>query len=274
MNGTEQEAASAVVLEHVEIRLGGTRILDDVCAHIPAGSFTALVGPNGAGKTTLTLAILGQISCEGAIRFPDHPGRRPRFGFVPQKLQFDRDMPLTVCDYLLAGIQRRPLFFGSSKKLRARIGSILEELECGTLADRRFGALSGGELQRVLMAQALLTDPEILVLDEPTSGIDFKGGQLCCELLNRLRATHGFTQLMISHDLATVAAHATHVICLNHRVCAEGAPRKVLTHEVLTETFGPHLGVVDLHKLPEGAEECGPACSCHHHAEQEKELCG
>ena len=268
MSGMKQDSASAVVMEHVEIRLGGTLILDDVCAHIPAGSFTALVGPNGAGKTSLTLAILGQITCGGTIRFPNHPERRPRFGFVPQKLQFDRDMPLTVCDYLLAGIQRRPLFFGTSKKLRRRIGEILEELECKALLDRRFGALSGGELQRVLMAQALLTDPEILVLDEPTSGIDFKGGRICCELLNRLRATHGFTQLMISHDLATVAAHATHVICLNRHVCAEGAPREVLTHEVLTETFGPHLGIVDLHKLPAGAEVCGPACHCHHGGEE------
>ena len=269
MNEADKASAPAVVLEHVEISLGGIRILDDVCAHIPAGSFTALVGPNGAGKTSLTLAILGQISCKGKISFPNHPDRRPRFGFVPQKLQFDRDMPITVRDYLLAGIQRMPLFFGASKKHCERIGKLLCELECENLVDRRFGALSGGELQRVLMAQALLTDPEILMLDEPTSGIDFKGGQLCCELLNRLRVTRKFTQLMISHDLATVAAHATHVICLNHGVLAEGEPRKVLTHEVLTETFGPHLGIVDLHKLPDGAGECTAACHHHHHHGEE-----
>ncbi len=264
-------AKTAILLEHVGIRIGGNVILDDVCAHVPAGSSTALVGPNGAGKTSLTLAVLGQFPHKGTITFPATEHRIPRFGFVPQKLQFDRDMPITVLDYLAAGIQKLPLFFGTKRSVKMQIEAILDELECRNLTDRRFGALSGGEMQRVLLAQALLQNPEILVLDEPTSGIDFKGGQICCELLNRVRQDRGFTQLMISHDLATVAAHATHVICLNHSVRAEGAPRKVLTHEVLTETFGLHLGIPDLHDLAENAETCSPACPYHHHHEHHHE---
>ena len=257
-------ADNAIELDHVGIRLGEIDILKDVSAHVPAGSSTALVGPNGAGKTSFALAVLGQIPYSGRIMFP-HSNGNPRFGFVPQKLQFDRDMPMTVTDYLLAGLQRRPLFFGRVRSLLEKIRAILAELECEKLSERRFGALSGGEIQRVLMAQALLRNPDILVLDEPTSGVDIKGGQICCELLNKIRAVRGFTQLMISHDLATVAAHATHVICLNGSVRAEGEPKKVLTHRVLTETFGIHLGIPDLHNLPANVQDCGESCPYHHH---------
>ncbi len=247
----------AVILSDVKIRLGDNLILDNVNARVPLGESTAIVGPNGAGKTSLTLAILGQVPYKGTISFPHcaKPGK-PRFGFVPQKLQFDRDMPMTVMDYLLSGIQIMPIFFGYSGKHRERILKMLDEVECRQLANRSFGALSGGEIQRVLLAQALLQDPEILILDEPTAGVDFKGGQVCCELLNRIRKTRRFTQLMISHDLATVAAHANHVICLNHRVVAQGAPHEVLTHEVLSATFGLHLGIPDLHNLAKDVSKC------------------
>lgn len=259
--------STAILLERVSIRFGETRVLEDVTAHVPSGESTAVVGPNGAGKTSLTLAILGQAQFSGSIRFPNAAGGRPRFGFVPQKLQFDREMPMTVLEYLLAGIQRRPLFLGRNRLLESRIRELLEELECSGLHNRMFGALSGGEIQRVLLAQALLQNPEILILDEPTAGVDFKGGQICCELLRRVREKYGFTQLMISHDLATVAAHATHVICINRRVIAEGAPRQVLTHEVLTETFGLHLGIADLNNLAAHASECGEHCPHFHRHE-------
>ncbi|MBR3506112.1 MAG: ATP-binding cassette domain-containing protein, partial [Lentisphaeria bacterium] len=187
-------------------------------------------------------------------------GRKPRFGFVPQRLVFDRDIPMTVMDYLLSGLQRMPLFLGHSKRHVERIMRYLDEVECTRLADHAFGALSGGEIQRVLLAQALLQEPDILILDEPTSGVDFKGGQICCELLRRVREKRGFTQIMISHDLATVTAHADHVICLNHKVFGEGEPRVALTHQVLSETFGLHLGLPDLHGIPQDVRECPEDC--------------
>lgn len=249
--------SDAIVFEHVNLRLGENHILQDVCAHVPMGLSTAIVGPNGAGKTTLILSVLGQVHCDGTIHFASS---RPRFGFVPQRLVFDRDIPMTVMDYLLSGLQRRPLFFGRSPKQAARVMAYLEEVECPHLAEHAFGALSGGEIQRVLLAQALLQEPEILILDEPTSGVDFKGGQVCCELLRKVRAKRGFTQIMISHDLATVTAHADHVICLNHTVCGEGEPYLTLTHEVLAKTFGLHLGLPDIHGIPANVRECSGDC--------------
>ena len=271
--------ADAIRFEHVGLTLGENRILDDVCAHVPRGQFTAIVGPNGAGKTTLTLVILGQIRHTGKVLFPglDEAGQRPRFGFVPQRLVFDRDIPMTVMDYLLSGLQRMPLFLGHSKRLVKRVMKYLEEVECTHLADHAFGALSGGEIQRVLLAQALLQEPDILILDEPTSGVDIKGGQICCELLRRVREKRGFTQIMISHDLATVTAHADHVICLNHKVFGEGEPHVALTHQALSETFGLHLGLPDIHGIPQDVRECPEDCPLraeHLHLHDHCRACG
>lgn len=258
---------NAVLFRDVNVSMGDVRILENVSARIPLESSTAVVGPNGAGKTSLTLALLGQMPYRGRIEFPCLEGGRrlPRFGFVPQVLQFDRDMPMTVMDFLLSGMQRMPLFLGKSARLQRRAEAMLEEVECARLSGRLFGALSGGEIQRVLLAQALLQEPEILILDEPTAGVDFKGGQICCELLNKIRESRKFTQLMVSHDLATVAAHATHVICLNHRVYAEGRPRDVLTHKVLSETFGLHMGIPSVEDIAGDALVCGADCTHHHH---------
>ncbi len=264
---TEQKPEDfAVIIKDAGVKLGSVQVLQHVNAEIPCGASTAVIGPNGAGKTSLALALAGQEPYTGEILFPGHKSRKSvRFGFVPQKLQFDRDMPMTVQDFLIAGIQRRPLFFGSGKKARATVQNALDDVECGGLLHRTFGALSGGEIQRVLLAAALLREPEILILDEPTSGVDFKGGRLCCELLHRIRQKRHFTQIMISHDLATVAAHADHVICIRGTVIAQGAPKKILTHDVLSRTFGIHLGIPDPELLAKDVQLCD--ASCPHHSE-------
>jgi len=248
---------SAVVFENVSVRLDGVPILEGVTASVPRGGCTAVVGPNGAGKTTLLLALLRQTPFDGDIRIgATGTGGAPRIGYVPQRLQFDRGLPMTVRDFMVMGLQRQPLWLGTRRKPRERARELLTAVRSEALEGRLLGVLSGGELQRVLLALALAQDPNLLVLDEPASGVDVQGGQLFCELLERLRRERGFTQLMVSHDLATVTHHATHVILLNRRVIAEGPPREVLTPEHLAAVFGMHMGLADARALPEGKSAC------------------
>lgn len=234
---------AAVVFDHVSVRMDGIPILEEVTATVPRGGSTAVIGPNGAGKTTLLLALLGNVPYSGALRIaPPLPDRPARIGYVPQRLQFDRGMPMTAGDFLAMGLQRQPLWLGIRGGVRTRVRSLLRAVHAETLETRRLGVLSGGELQRVLLALALGQEPDLLILDEPASGVDLQGGQLFCELLERLRGQHGFTQLMVTHDLPTVTHHATHVVMLNRRVVAEGSPSEVLTSENLGAVFGIHVG--------------------------------
>ena len=250
---------SAVIFDNVSVCLDRVSILDGVTASVPRGGCTAVVGPNGAGKTTLLMALLRQAPFQGGIRIADGgPGKPPRIGYVPQRLQFDRGLPMTVRDFLIMGLQRRPLWLGTKRLHRERAQRLLVDVRGEALEGRMLGVLSGGELQRVLLALALAQNPDLLVLDEPASGVDILGGQLFCELLERLRRERGFTQLMVSHDLATVTHHATHVVMLNRRVVAEGPPRNVLTPENLGAVFGMHMGLADARALPDGKT----ACSC------------
>ncbi|WP_310599655.1 metal ABC transporter ATP-binding protein [Desulfobulbus sp.] len=250
---------SAVRFDEVTVERGGISILDRVSATAPKGSCTAIIGPNGAGKTTLLLALLGEIGYRGRIVFGSG-SPPPRIGYVPQRLAFDRGMPLTVSEFLVMGFQKKPLWFGLNAALRRQAGESLALVKADHLAGRAIGALSGGELQRVLLALALRQKPDLLVLDEPSAGVDFQGELIFCELLDELRRKRGFTQLMVSHDLATVTHHATHVICLNRKVAAEGPPRQTLTAENLTAIFGMHMGLVSSRSMPGDRAVCSAPC--------------
>ncbi|MBA3035592.1 MAG: metal ABC transporter ATP-binding protein [Desulfobacterium sp.] len=259
----DKYADTAVSFESVTVEREGILILDNVTAMVPRGGCTAIIGPNGAGKTTMLLALLGEIQYKGFIHATCNiNGRCSRIGYVPQRLTFDRGMPVTVTEFLAMGIQKKPLWFGVRNDMQKRSLAHLASVKSEHLAKRKLGALSGGEMQRVLLALALQQEPELLVLDEPASGVDFQGEYIFCELLDGLRKEKGFTQLMVSHDLATVTHHATHVICLNHKVAAQGPPRQALTNENLTAIFGMHMGMVDSRSMPDGSAICsGPCCS-------------
>jgi len=238
-----------VHFKNVTVKLSGVEILKQVSAFVPKQGSTAVVGPNGAGKTTLLLALLGQIPFDGSID-TNPESKSLKIGYVPQRLHFDRGLPMTVLEFLLMDFQRFPLWMGTRKIYKERAMASLESVHAENLYQRPIGVLSGGELQRVLLALALQQKPDLLVLDEPAAGVDIHGEHIFCELLEKLRAKHCFTQLMVSHDLATVTHHATHVICLNRTVIAQGPPQEVLTNDNLSALFGLHRGLINIEAMP------------------------
>ncbi|TKJ40318.1 ABC transporter [candidate division LCP-89 bacterium B3_LCP] len=232
---------AAITLEHVSVELGGHKIIDDVSCQIDSGYLTAIMGPNGTGKTTLLHAILGLLPFTGNIRFNRQlSSRRPRIGYVPQNVDLDRGSPVTVGDFLAVGFAKRPLWMGIHRQIEAEIKKVLERVGVLVVYNLPLGKISGGELQRVLLAQALLGKPEILLLDEPTAAVDISGEALFCELLEEVHNDLKLTTILVTHDLSVVAAHAHNVLCLNHSLICAGPTKDMLTKENLMRVFSPH----------------------------------
>lgn len=240
------KTTAAISLCDLSVTLRGNLILERINLTIPRGEVTALIGPNGAGKTTLLLALMGLVPYRGQVCYLDETGRpqaKPRLGYIPQSLPLDPDTPLTVGDFLSLGMQRRPLWFGRSPNAE-RAGQIqLEMVKASRLADKPLGKLSGGELQRVLLASVLQQQPEILLFDEPMSGIDLAGEQLFCDILEEIQRQGRMTLLLVSHDLSIVTRHAQHVLCLNRTLECSGPVTEVLTQENLEKIYGSHSGL-------------------------------
>jgi len=228
-------------IRNLSARAGGTEILSGIDADIRCGEVTALVGPNGAGKTTLLLAILGLVPCTGEIRFcraAEHGEGVPRIGYVPQRLDFDRNAPMTVQDFFALSSQRYPVVFGHSARSRRSARESMARVGAGHLISRPLGKLSGGELQRVLLALALRDNPDILLLDEPVSGVDLSGEELFGDFLGQIHSESRFSLLLVSHDLSVVSRHADRVICLNRRIVCQGATTETLTPENIAAMYG------------------------------------
>ena len=222
----------------VSLTLGRTVILDGVSFQVQPGSIHALVGPNGGGKSSLIKTLLGQTPHQGrlSLQWPTTPGT---IGYVPQALEFDRGLPMTVDDFMAAMCQRRPAFLGLSKHYAAAIGEALERVGMQDKRKRRMGALSGGERQRVLLAQGLIPAPQLLVLDEPMSALDEAGIQVFERLLSDWRLA-GMTVLWIEHDLEAVGRLADRVTGLNRRVLFDARPQEALTPDRLLTLFSTH----------------------------------
>ena len=232
-------------IENFGVHVGKLTIFDGVNLHIHCGQLTALIGPNGAGKSTLLKAILGEIPHTGNLHYVDAKGvhtGHPVIGYVPQYLRFDLSSPTSVMDIFMACLSRRPVWFCSSKKIRPRVLESLSRVKAEHLIDRRLGALSGGELQRILLALALDPIPDLLLLDEPVSGVDQNGLELFYEIVAELREKEDIAIILISHDLNLVARHADQVVLLDKKVISSGTPEEVFADEKTKKIFGMHAG--------------------------------
>jgi zinc transport system ATP-binding protein len=216
---------SLIAAQGVHVAYGGTMVLDGVDVAVDAGEIVTLVGPNGSGKSTLVKVLLGVIRPDrGAVQRA--PGLR--IGYVPQKLHIDASLPMTVARFLSLPARHKP-----AKVAAAAMRSGIDGLE-----QRQMTALSGGQFQRVLLARALLTDPQLLVLDEPTQGLDQPGEASFYELLEQVRRETGVGVFMVSHDLHVVMSASDRVICLNHHVCCSGTPMVVQSAPEYRALFG------------------------------------
>ncbi|MCQ4348862.1 zinc ABC transporter ATP-binding protein ZnuC [Pseudomonas stutzeri] len=212
-------------LDGVGVEFAGNAVLQDVQLELAPGEIVTLIGPNGAGKTTLVRVVLGLLV--------PHSGRvwrreRLRIGYMPQKLHVEPTLPLSVLRFLrlVPGVDR------------ARAEAALDEVGAAHIVDSPLQQISGGELQRVLLARALLRQPELLVLDEPVQGVDVAGQSELYRLIGRLRQRYGCAVLMVSHDLHLVMSATDRVVCLNHHVCCSGLPEQVSSDPVFRELFG------------------------------------
>lgn len=212
-------------VENLSVALHGNPILHRVSLEVKAGEIVALIGPNGAGKSTLVRAVLGLLRPDSGQVW-----RKPglRIGYVPQRLAIDATLPLTVRRFLTL----------STPASRAQVLAALNEVGAGAVLDSPVRSISGGEMQRVLLARALLRQPDLLVLDEPVQGVDLGGQYELYELIGALRQSHGCGILMVSHELHLVMAATDHVICLNRHVCCSGHPDHVARDPGFLTLFG------------------------------------
>ena len=226
------------------VNFGSEEVLHDVSFHLHCGEIVALIGPNGAGKSSLFRTILGQIPHTGTIEFQRAGGdkTRPLIGYVPQSPSFDRGDPVSVFDFFSAAISKWPVFLPSPKKLRERVAGCLARVHGDSLINKRMGALSGGELQRVLLALALEPLPHILVLDEPLSGVDIDGEKQLLDMLDEIRTSYDLSILLSTHDFATLDQYADKVLLLKHQILRVGPPAEVLASPEFQEVFHLDLG--------------------------------
>ena len=233
-------------IQDLQVKIDGDTILSDVSLHVHCGEMVALIGPNGAGKSTLLKAILGQRDHEGVISFsvPGQRARKAKIGYVPQSPSFDPGDPVTVADLFACCMSKRPVFLGLSRNMRQKVLTCLERVHGEDLIDKRVGTLSGGELQRVLLALALEPIPNILLLDEPLSGVDVEGMETLMEMLDEIRQNYDLSILMTTHDFAMLPRYADQVVLINHTVASQGTPMEVLGSEAFRNVFHRKGGIL------------------------------
>ncbi|MCI6538342.1 MAG: metal ABC transporter ATP-binding protein [Lachnospiraceae bacterium] len=230
-----------IKMQDIGVTIGEQTILQHVNLHIHCGTLAAVIGKNGAGKSTLIRAILGDIPHTGTIEFKDRENghmQKMRIGYVPQSLNIEKKTPISVYDMIASYQSRYPVFWKKSKKLYAKIKEHLTVFKAEDLIDKQVCNLSGGELQRVLLSMAVMDEPNLLLLDEPVSGIDQNGMDLFYHTISELKKHYDLAIILISHDLDYVAQYADQVILIDGTVKKQGTVRQVYESEEFQEVFG------------------------------------
>jgi len=242
-------AGEALRVERVTVRLGGRTVLDEVSFQIGAGEFTGLIGANGAGKTTLFRVILGlQAPVSGSVRVGG--GRRSGrdVGYVPQKFLLDPDMPLRGRDLIALGLDGQRLGIPlPSRSRRAGVQDMIDAVDARAFADERVGRLSGGEQQRILIAHALMSRPQLLLLDEPLANLDLRSAQEVVGLLSRIAAEQHVAVLISAHEMNPLLPVMDRIVYLAAGRAASGTAGEVVRSDVLSRLYGHHVDVLRVH---------------------------
>lgn len=233
-------------IKNFGVTIGDTKILEHINVHIHCGELTSIIGKNGAGKSTLVKAILNEIRHEGTIEFRDiknNEFKDLKIGYVPQYLNIAKNTPTSVYDLLASYISKTPVFLRKSKKTYEMIKKQLSQFDAEDLIDKTVCDLSGGQLQRVLLSLAMMPMPNLLILDEPVSGIDHNGMELFYNKIEYLKRHCDLSVILVSHDLDYVKRYSDHVILLDQTIQKEGTVQEVFESKTFKEAFGEQKAI-------------------------------
>lgn len=251
------EATPALELKGVTAGYDKSKVLQDVDLKIMPGDFVGLLGPSGSGKTTLLRVILGAVPVQsGEVMVHDRParGRTNRAGYVPQLETIDWNFPVTVEEVVMMGRTMSNRWFPWYRKHEKELAyDMMQRLGISGLAKRHIRQLSGGQQQRVFLARALVSSPDLLLLDEPTSGVDLKTRDDVMHLLHDLNHA-GVTIVLTTHEINAVAVHLPRIVCLNGSIVADGPPHRVIAPHILQEVYGAEMPVIQYHGMTLVAE--------------------
>lgn len=229
-----------IKIHDLGVKYGEQTVLENINMHIHCGSLNAIIGKNGAGKSTLIKAILNDIPHTGSIEFKDTKDghmAKLKIGYVPQSINIEKNTPVSVYDLIASYQFNYPVFLPKSKKLESKIKETLRVFEAEDLIDRQVCNLSGGQLQRVLLSMAIMDEPNLLLLDEPVSGIDQSGMELFYKTMNYLKSNYDLAIILISHDLDYVAKYANRVILLDKTIVKQGSAKEVFNSPEFEKIF-------------------------------------